>query len=156
APSADAFGVEAQTGISDTRNGDLNYNAALTVNAPLAGKSALRASAFFSRDGGYTDNVALGRKDVDRADIYGARANLLLAPSEALEIRIGAFAQNISRDGKSSTDYAFSGVPVAGDFKQSRPIAEPWDQRLRLVSFKADYDLGTAKLSSISAYQTIR
>ncbi len=135
-------------GFSTRATETLNYNAALAVNAPLAsGKAALRASAFYSHDGGFTDNVALGRKDVDRSDIYGARANLLLAPTEALEVRIAAFAQNISRDGKSSTDYAFTGAPLEGDLQQSRPIAEPWEQRLRLASIKADYDLGPAKLT---------
>jgi outer membrane receptor protein involved in Fe transport len=156
APSTDAFGIETQLGLSNTRDGSVNYNGAMALNAPIAsGKAALRATAFYSRDGGYTDNLALGREDVDRANIYGGRANLLLTPTDTFQIQIGAFAQNISRDGKASSDFAFSGRPVAGDLEHSRPIAEPWEQRLRLVSVKADYDFGTAKLSSISAYQTI-
>jgi outer membrane receptor protein involved in Fe transport len=156
APNTSAFSADAQAGVSSTASGDLNYNGALAVNVPLGSDiAALRGTAFFSRDGGYTDNVALRRKDVNRADIYGGRVKVLLKPTEALGIEIGALLQNISRDGQSSSDYAFNGSPVTGELEQSRPIAEPWDQRLRLVSGKLDYRMGPVTLTSISAYQEI-
>lgn len=155
-PNPSAFSADAQAGVSSTARGTLNYNGALAVNVPLsADTAAVRGTAFFSRDGGYTDNVALGRDNVNRADVYGGRVNVLLKPTDAVSVQLGAFLQNISRNGQSSSDYAFSGHPVTGELEQSRPIAEPWDQHLRLISAKLDYRLGSVTLTSISAYQEI-
>ena len=154
-PDPANFGIDAQTGASSTASGDFNYLGSATVNVPLGERTALRASGFYSRDGGYVDNVAFGAQDADRSKIYGGRINFLTVVSDALEIQFGAFLQTISRDGQSTADYSFSGIPRFGDLAQSRPVAEPFDQRLLLMSGKVTYGFGSASLTSISAYQTM-
>jgi outer membrane receptor protein involved in Fe transport len=65
-PDSSDFDVEMRTGVAAVGDGGLSYNVAAVVNAPLvADKLALRASAFHSHDGGFIDNVSLGREDVD-------------------------------------------------------------------------------------------
>nr|WP_053000139.1 TonB-dependent receptor [Sphingomonas sp. Y57] len=156
-PSTDTFGGEAQAGVSTTRHGGINYNVAGAVNVPIAAdKAALRASAYQSHDGGYVDNIALGRKDVDRSDTYGGRLDLLLTPTEGLSIRVTGFAQNIDRDGAPTVDFTIGGRPVNGDLQQERPLAEPFEQQFRLVSGTIAYDFGGATATSISSYQTVR
>ena len=156
-PDATRFGVDAQTGLSSTRHGDVNYHGAMALNAPIVtDKVALRASGFYSRDGGYIDNVALGQQDVNSSNIHGGRADLLLTPTDALTIRINGFLQDISSDGFPFADYTQAGAPVDGDLEQRRRFAESFDQRFRLVSGTLSYDLGPAVLTSISSYQTIR
>lgn len=157
APDPTRSGVDVRLGTSGTRDGDISYNGSVTVNSPFAGgKAALRATGYYSRDGGYIDNAGLGEEDVNSSDIYGGRADLLIAPSEALNIRFSAFAQDISRDGDGTTDYTFAGEPVDGELDQIRVFAEPFDSRFRLISGTVTYDLGSAVLTSISSYQTIR
>ena len=156
-PDATSFGVNAQTGISSTREGGISYHGAATVNAPIiTDKAAVRATAFYSHDGGYIDNLALGREDVNRSNIHGGRADVLLTPTDALSIRITGFAQDISRDGEGRPDYSSAGLLLDGDLDQRRPYAEPFDQRFRLVSGTVTYDLESATLTSISSYQTVR
>jgi outer membrane receptor protein involved in Fe transport len=156
-PSTERFGGQAQVGLASTVSGGLSYNAAASVNAPLVDdKLALRASSWYSRDGGYIDNLALGQKDVDRSGIYGGRLDLLYTPTDKLSVRLAGFLQNISRDGTGLSDYDLSGRPVDGSLDQRRLIAEPYYQRFRLVSATVTYNLDWARLISISGYQTLR
>ncbi len=154
-PSMEGFFGKVQTGLSSTRAGSLGYNGALTLNAPLIeNKLALRFSAFYTHDGGYVDNVTTGREDVNRANIRGARADLLYTPTENLSIRVNAFAQDIDRDGDGLADFNFNSRPVVDTLSQRRPISELFDQQFRLFSATVNYDLGWATLTSTSGYQT--
>lgn len=156
-PDLERFGLEMQSGLSSTHDGDINYNVNGAINALIVeNKVALRASAFQSHDGGYVDNVATRRKDVNQSDIYGGRVDLLAAPSENLSIRVAAFAQNISREGDATADYDAIGNKPYGERGQNRPAQEPFDQQFRVVSATIDYDFGAAELTSISSYQTVR
>jgi iron complex outermembrane recepter protein len=154
-PDVASLGGDAQAGVSSTERGGINYNIAAAVNLPIMpNKIALRATGFESRDGGYTHNVALGRDEVNRSDIYGGRLDLLLTPNDALEVRVSAFLQNISRDGDATMDYSLAGPPLFGNLDQVRPSEEPFEQRFRLVSGTVTYDFGPTVLTSISSYQT--
>jgi len=163
-PDATAFSGEVQTGVSTTKDGGVSYNFSGVVNVPIiADKVALRASAYESHDGGYIDNVALNQSNVNRSDIYGGRFDLLIAPTEALNIRLGAFLQDISRYGQATADYTLAsvpafggsaGAPIYGSLDQYRKFAEPFEQQFKLVSGTVRYDLGPAAITSISAYQT--
>lgn len=156
-PDMTRFGIDAQTGVSHTEDGGVSYNGAITANTPLVrDKMALRTSGFYSHDGGYIDNLALDQNDVNQADIYGGRADLLFEPSERLSIRTAAFLQNISRNGEATSDYSFAGESIDGSLEQRRLFAEPFDQQFRVVSATASYDFGSAALTSISSYQTAR
>ena len=156
-PDATRLGVDAQAGTAGLRDGGVSYNGALAINAPIApDRAALRASGFYSRDGGYVANLALGEEDVNRSDIYGGRVDLLFTPSEALSIRLGGFLQNIARDGQATVEYTLEGVPQYGGLDQFRRFDEPNDQRYRLGSGTLAYQFGGAALTSISSYQTAR
>ena len=127
---------------------------AAVFNAPIvADKVGVRASGFEFHDGGYINNVALGRKNVNRANVYGGRVDLLFTPTDRLTVRVNGFLQDISRDGTSTADYTLAGVPVHGPLDQSH-IAEPFDQHFRLVSGTVDYRWDPVTLTSISSYQT--
>ncbi len=156
-PDSSSFGINAQTGMSSTQDGGIGYNGAATLNAPIAaGKAAVRVSGFYAHDGGFIDNVARAREDIDRSDVYGGRFDLLLTPSDALDVRITGFAQDVSRDGMGTVDFSRTGVPLFGERIQSRVFDEPFDQRFRLVSATLTYKLSGASLTSVSSYQTVR
>jgi outer membrane receptor protein involved in Fe transport len=155
-PNTDSFSGEAQAGISSTQDAGIGYNAAMAVNLPIVtDKAAVRASAYYSHDGGYIDNLALDRKDVNRSGIYGGRVDLLLKPADALIVRISGSLQNISRDGNSIADYTRGGVPVDGSLDQRRRLREPFDQHFRLIDGTVSYDFGPVALTSISSYQAV-
>lgn len=156
-PDSTRLSFDGQFGVSSTRHGGVSYNTAAALNAPIVADTiALRASAFYSHDGGYFDNLALGKDDVNESGVYGGRADLLLTPTDALSVRLTAFLQNISRDAMAAADYTLAGEPEDGDLDQRRLLDEPLDQRFRLVSGVVTYDFESATLTSVSSYQTSR
>jgi outer membrane receptor protein involved in Fe transport len=158
-PDPNGFSGSAQGGVSGTRDGGVNYNVASTVNLPIASdKAAVRLSGYETHDGGFIDNVARGKTDINRSDTYGGRVDLLLRPVDELSIRLTGFLQNTSRDGEATADYDTNGAMPYGSLGQSRPFpgGEPFDEKFRLLSATVNYDLGVATATSITGYQTLR
>ncbi len=154
-PDSTRFAGDVQMGVASVNRGGTNYNVSAAVNLPVvADKFAMRLSGFHSHDGGYIDNVALGKEDVNRADFNGGRVDLLFSPTEDLDIRLAGFAQNIIRDGMSQVDYAYDGRTTVGGLEQQRLIGEPFYNHFRLASATVNYDFGPATLTSITGYQT--
>jgi outer membrane receptor protein involved in Fe transport len=145
-------------GVVSTSGGGVGYDAAAAVNAPLADdKAALRVSGFYTHDGGFIDNLTNGHDDVNEAEVYGGRADLLFKPADKLTLRVAAFAQDITRDGTAAADFGLAtGEPIDGDLDQRRLRAEPFDQQFRLASGTLDYEFEGATLTSITSCQTVR
>ncbi len=157
-PSLTEFCGSAQGGVSTTRYGGTSYNGNLVANVPIVSdKVAVRASAFYSKSGGYVDNVARGDRDVDGGKIYGGRVDVLLKPTDQLSIRLSGYGQNIRRNGSLYVDYdRATGKPINGDLDQSHPLLEPFNSEFRLASGTVIYDFGPAALTSVTSYQTIK
>lgn len=154
APSLTEFGGSARLNVADTNSGAMSTLASGTINAPLAhDRVAIQATGYYSRVGGYADNVTTGDRDVDTGDIYGGRVDLLAKPSDTLTIRLAGFVQNIERDGGSYASMALDGTPVAGELDQVHPLAEPFRSRFRLFSGTVEKDFGGATLTSVTSYQ---
>lgn len=156
-PNTHVSSVDTETGVSTIDHGGISYDENVAVNAPLVeDKAALRMSGYYSHDGGYIDNVALGLNDVNRSHIYGGRLDLLFTPTEKLSIRVSGFMQNIARDGEADADYLPNGTPEYGSLDQYRFLREPFVQEFRLFSGTVKYDFGPASLTSITSYQTMQ
>jgi len=152
-----AFSADVQAGTSGTERGSVNYNGSLAVNLPIiSDRAAVRASIFGTRDGGYIDDVALDRKNINRSSTYGGRLDLLFTPMDTLSVRLSGFLQNISSVGDGTVDYSFSSSsPAYRSLDQYRQLLAPFEQRFRLVSGTVNYNLGPATLTSVSSYQTV-
>ena len=157
-PDLHNFGGTARAGLSDTEHGGISYEVASAVNLPVASdKAALRLSGFYTHDGGYIDNIGLGRKDVNQSDVYGGRADFLYKPTDQLSIRLNAFLQRIARDGTNTVNYDLATEkPINGGLEQSTILAQPFDEQFNLYSATVVYDFGSAALTSVSSYQTLK
>jgi iron complex outermembrane receptor protein len=155
APSFSEFSGNAQFGVSSIKHGSTGYNAGASVNVPIVSdKISLRAGGFYSRVGGYVDNITSAEPNVDRGEIYGGRADLLLKPSDELSVRLTAFGQNVHRDGSLYSDRTLSGAILSGPLDQAHPLAEGFQSKFRLASATVSYDFGPVSLTSISSLQT--
>jgi len=156
APDTTAFGGTARAGISSTDHGGVSYDVASAINMPLSeGKAAVRLGGFYSQDGGYIDNVQLGKDDVNQADVYGGRGDFLWSPSDRLSVRVGLYGQNIARDGSIQADFdVATGKPIDGELNQFVTLDEPFDQQFRLASATVKYKFDFAELTSVTSYQT--
>ncbi|HEY0686149.1 MAG TPA: TonB-dependent receptor [Steroidobacter sp.] len=152
-PDPTRFSGKVLTSVSSVEDGGVGYSASGAVNIPLGDAAALRVSGFYSDDGGYIDNVALDKEDVNATNVDGGRVDFLYQPSEAFSIRLAAFTQTVSRDGEGTTDYTFQGKPIYGELDQSRALAEPSESKYQLYTGTIAYDFGPATLTSITGYQ---
>jgi len=115
----------------------------------------VRVSGYESHDGGYIDNPALGQATSTSRTSMVAGIDALFTPTDALSIRINAFAQNITRDGIG--DRRLHAVGSAGGGQQlgaAAPDRGTVGQRTRLVAGTLTYDFGPAALSRCRGYQT--
>ncbi|MCJ2184099.1 TonB-dependent receptor [Novosphingobium sp. 1949] len=156
-PSLTEFGGSAQVGVGTIHDGATDYNVAATVNSPIVtDKVAVRATGFYSRTGGFIDNLYSGQKNVDRSEIYGGRVDVLLQPVDDLSIRLTGFGQNISRDGMLYGEYTLDGDAVNGALDQDHPLDEGFNSKFRMVSGTVSYDFDVATLVSVTSYQWVR
>ncbi|MEP6502704.1 MAG: TonB-dependent receptor [Betaproteobacteria bacterium] len=143
-------------GVSATRSGGVSHVQSGVVNVPIKeGVAAMRIALFRDHDGGYVDAVgtAAGR-NINSGDTTGGRVSLLVEPMSRLHLRLTALDQNISRRGTGIVDYDITtGRPVEGDLVRELSIREPYNVNIGLVSADIEYDMGWARLNSITSAQ---
>ena len=84
----------AHVGASATQHGAMGGDASAAANVPVLGEVAtLRVSIDAETQGGYIDKPLLGRKDVNRTDIYGGRATARIVASPDWTIDLTGLAQ---------------------------------------------------------------
>lgn len=151
-------GKVALTG-STTRGGGDNSTLSAVLNVPLKEDVAgLRVSAFSDRAGGSVQGVGpAGGQNIDRGKTEGARASLLLTPSNQLKVRLTGTTQTIRRNGTDYIDYdAATGRPIEGEMQRRLFAREPYDVKIELFSADVEYDFGWARLNSITSDQRVR
>jgi iron complex outermembrane receptor protein len=155
-PDTEAFSGSVGAGFSVTENGGLNNTVNAVVNVPLkTDVAALRISAFNDHNAGYVDAVGpLAQQRVDRGDTTGARASLLLTPTDQLTVRLTATTQDVNRNGSNYVAYGADGQPVTGDLTRQLFAPEHFHQSTQLYSSDIEYDFGWARFNSITAFSS--
>ncbi|GIL38936.1 TonB-dependent receptor [Rhodospirillales bacterium TMPK1] len=148
--------VDASVGVVD--GDDTDRMARVMINAPLVDqKVGLRVTAYHQHFGGYVDDVSRHLKNIDDADLYGGRAQILLAPSDNLKIKLQAFSQDTRRTNLSQVQWnVVTRAPLnpGGDFATSQTADQPFTFRFREYSGSLDYDFGFASLTAIVSRET--
>jgi outer membrane receptor protein involved in Fe transport len=162
-PDTSKFEAKAKAGIETIDGADKpGFTGNAMINLPMSEKAAFRASGYYHRQPGYIDNAGTVGNDLNRLNSFGGRASLLLLPTETLSIRLMALAQRLDTGSK--------GYGVAD------PVSlKPFDPRTglptkdytsfdlyrgstridyRLYSGTLDWDIGAAKLTSVTSYAT--
>lgn len=92
------------------------------VNAPLIGdRLGVRVAAYKEADGGYIDDVALHRNDVNSATRTGARGQALWIIDPRWSVTLGGVYQSITA---KDTQYATAGL---GPYQRDNLVQEPHD-----------------------------
>jgi outer membrane receptor protein involved in Fe transport len=92
---------------------------------------------------------------VNSKDSQGGRVSLLVTPTRQLSIKLSAMTQTINGDGNSRVVYNYATrAPAAGELDYTLlSIEEPRRDQRDIYSATVEYDLGFAKLSSITSSQ---
>ena len=168
APSTAGVEGRVRGVIETTKGGDLSYRANAVINLPLGDALALRATGFYNRNGGWIDSIgtqgtnlagatitAKRANNINDSESYGGRASLLFKPSDAFDIRLTAFLQNIRPDASSVVEVdPVTLKPKYGRETQSVFIPEFRNINYRVYNGLLNYDFGFATLTSSTSYAT--
>lgn len=157
-PDTRKFAGSAGAQVTHTSGGGTGMTVNGVLNAPLsAGVAGLRVSAFYDREGGYVDATGpAGGTDINKGNASGARVALGLQPTREFSARFSAQTQTVKADGQSYIDWDFANRrPKAGDLERvDLRVAEPQKTTNTLLTATLEYDLGFARVSSITGKQT--
>jgi len=146
-----------ESDLSYTEMGGWNKGARGVVNLPLvAGRAALRVSAYWDDNSGIVDNVTTGAENTDFSEVLGGRTAVLMTPSDTVSIEVTGLYQEIDRGGYGATDVLVDlRRPAFGDFKQARQLEESFQQEFSLAGLTVDWDLDWASLVATSSWQNV-
>lgn len=143
APRLDAVGGSVEGEYSSTRGGENAGRVVGVLNLPLVtDKAGLRLVAGYERIGGFIDDVASGEKNINQADIYTLRGNLLVQPTDRLSLSLLGLYQKSEQDNQ---DFGIG-------YRTSALVPTPIKDRYTLIQAKLSYDLDFAELSVSGSY----
>jgi iron complex outermembrane recepter protein len=156
-PNLTKFEAKADASFGVVNGDDVDRMFRGMVNAPVIDqKVAVRASAYHQHFGGYINDVGRNLKNIDAADLYGGRAQVLLTPTDNLSIRLQAFSQDTRRKNLTQVQWnpATRSPLNGGEFTTKLPADTPFTFRFREFSATADYDFGFAALTAMVSRET--
>ena len=148
--------IDAEFGT--TKGGEESYDVSGWVNIPVNDNIAVRATGYYSQEGGYVDNVfgLTFKGDRDNSDVVeddwndytttGGRVAARWTVNPKWEATLSLIAQNGASDGAWETD------PALGDNKITRFVDEYRNDDWYQASMNIKGDLGFAELSVTASY----
>jgi iron complex outermembrane receptor protein len=146
APELNSLSGEAGTQLSVTEHGGLNYSLDGVLNLPLSDVAAVRVVGYKIGDAGFLKNGFSGAEDVGYEHTNGARAAILLKPTDQLDITLSGIFQ----DSGFGEYYQVTDHYPALIIDEAEP--EPFQDEYRLGALKINYDFGPSKLTSVTSY----
>jgi iron complex outermembrane receptor protein len=155
-PSLTNYSDYTRAELGFTEHGDPSFEAGTAIGGPIVeDKIGFRASAWYRRDGGYTNRVerfggALIAKDDDWQNSYNARLALTFQPVDHLLITPSFYYQYIYIN-DSQTYWEYLSNPSKGQFNNGSPVTAPFQGTSYLpalnVNYAADYFTITSNTS---------
>lgn len=142
-PDPTHFSATARAGYETYDHGSGGYSLDGMVNIPVNDQFALRASISRRDEGGYIDNLGLGRKDQNGVDLTSGKLSALYTVNSKLDVSATALFNN-------SKDRAY---PTANSsYVQTRFVDEARTDNSHQFNVTVNYDLDWATLTSSSNY----
>lgn len=146
-PNFDGLSGNITGGLSDGSGTNALYELNGYINLPISeDKVAARLVAWYSRGGGYIDNITSGKSNINDAEIRGVRGSILFTPTEDFQITITGLHQKIDVDGAQRFKL------TDGEYKNSTRTREPHYEYANLASVVLDYDLGIGNIIGTTSY----
>ncbi len=144
-PDLNTVGLIVSTEGMATEKGAPSASGALTVNLPvIEDRLAVRFTAYAERDGGYIDDLGIGRTRINRTRRDGYRLSATWVPASDWRVSAGVTNQAINSE---NTQYAEG---VLGPFRRDVDHAEPHDNDFLQAHLTAEraLSIGDLKLSA--------
>lgn len=157
APDLNKASGRARSELAFTESGSPSYEAGVAYGLPLvADRLAIRASAWYRRDGGYidrlgTDGTTVIERNSNRIDTYAIRGTVGFALSDRLMITPSIFYQNMRADDRSQYWENISD-PSNRKFRNGNAFRQPTLDKFLLSSLKIQYDISDISLILDTSY----
>ena len=148
-PSTAAFSIDTLLRTSHTEYGGENYNGALTLNAPISGTVALRATAYDDDESGFIDNVRLHDTGVNAEHTSGGRAALLVKLGEDTRLTGNVFYQRTVTDGR---DIVVTADGDLGRYNTDQYVHDPFRSQFKIYNLTLNHDFHWASLDFSTSY----
>jgi iron complex outermembrane recepter protein len=123
------------------------------VNLPLGDMMAFRVSGFAQDVPGYINDPLSGERDVNDGHEEGGRASFLVAPTDALSIRLTAESQQAKYNGTNLVDInPVTLQPLYGNLTQERFLQEPSSFKYENYSATITWNPGPLSVLSNTSY----
>ena len=154
-PDRQRFAASGELEGSGTAHGSGNDGVRAMINIPLFGeRAALRIDGLQQFDSGYARDPFNHRDGQGKARTLAGRVSLLAQLAPHIDLRLGAFSQDISAMGYPVAFHdPATGEPTYGAYEQNFAVAQPSVASLRLYSAVVNWHLERATLTSVSGYQ---
>jgi outer membrane receptor protein involved in Fe transport len=145
-PSFTDFSVYSRAEVATTDHGDESYEVGFATGGPVSNTLAVRASAWYRRDGGYIDRInpttrAVVKKDANSQDSMATKIALTWKPVETLTITPSIYYQNVTSDAREQFWEGY-GNPGDLDYVNGAFNQEPARDRFALYGVNARLELG--------------
>jgi outer membrane receptor protein involved in Fe transport len=157
-PGLDNFEGRAGVNLGYTNDaGGLAVSPRAAVNLPIiAGKLAVRASAFYVNKPGYIDNVGTGKNNANSSESYGGRFSALLKATDRLSLHAGVLYQKANADDVATVLVTADGLhPIYGPQKTYSDFPTTIVQETTNFTAGADYDLDFATFTVSAGWATL-
>jgi outer membrane receptor protein involved in Fe transport len=143
--------------VAQTQNGGQSYEAGAAAGGPIVdGTLGARLSAWYRDDGGYVDHVdplndTIVDKNANRSSTRAMRLAFALAPSDSLRITPSVTYQSVGIH-DTPMFYTYLSNPAAGILQNGKLLRQPAVDSFALASVRLEQQLGSLKLSTVTAY----
>ena len=157
-PDLRRFGGALELEGSTTEGAAASGSARAEINVPIVDDQlALRVSGVYDDGGGYINDPALRKNNINQTLDEGVRADLLWKPNDRFSANLEAIYQHDHRDASDEASYfATSGKPVQGPLDQKYDLLDPATFDYDELALTLAYDFGPATLTSISSYEYLK
>jgi outer membrane receptor protein involved in Fe transport len=145
-PDTRELAATTSAGLSSTESGALSRDGAAMFNVPLLRDHVgFRLVVYGARDGGYIDDLARGRQDVNSVANYGQRSTLRVENLASWTLDLGFVLQNLN---SADAQYTLRGAPP---LTRSSVIPQPFRDNYRAAYINARRPVGEAELVSTTS-----
>ena len=155
-PDTTHFSGRAMVGGATVKSGSANNTLSAVLNVPIQENvSGFRVAAYREHAGGFVDAVGdAAGSDVNTGNTVGGRLAFVANPMSNLQFKLSATYQDIKRESQDTVDYdAATGSPVNGALVSKLAVREPYQIKTGVMGLEIDWDLGWARLDSITSGQ---
>ncbi|WP_232493534.1 TonB-dependent receptor [Novosphingobium kaempferiae] len=146
-PNLTEYEGATEFGGETVEHGEFGYSLKGAVNVPIVSDVlGARLVLYRQQNPGYVDDPTIGRKDLNRSVLEGARFQVGFQPTDTLNMNFMTIVQTQKFDGTSQW------APSVGKFTSAQKVASPAYDKLQLYALETKWDTPIGQLALANSF----